>query len=1025
MNYQFPFSLLSDHEIFIECLDNINNDALPFHYYENLQFKPLDINCDNNPLNDYDPDANILSTSTLSSMSNYYNVNEFSHLLSSDICSTLLFLNIRSIPCNLESFITQYLDKSLKALSVLGMCETRLTDETDSLYTIPGFQMFVNNNTQYKGGVAMYVGNNIQCNIMNELNMMNEHCESLFVDCKDNVCDYIVGVIYRRPGSDNAAFINSLSEIMTILRTSNKKCYILGDFNLDLLKYEFNNYVREFTDKMFSNFFYPCIHKPTRVSNHSATIIDNIFCNDLLTQRSNGILLTDSSDHFAPFTRIHKQMTDSKTPVKVTYRDYNHSNSEFVKTSLSDALSHINIQDDVNPVFDQLVGAVNNVNEQCFPLKTITLKAKALAKPWITKQHTQQIKERHKLYEKYIRKPIQYGDEYRSFRNRVNNTLKIAKNQYYQNKLSMAFGNSRKIWETINEILKSKKSKNIYIKSILAHNKSVTNPKEICNHVNVFFSTIGQTLANNLIPGNSCPMNYLTGNYPSLDRLSPVTSDEIKKIVLEQKTTGSGHDDIHIKFLKNNIDILSPTLTKIINLSFETGSFPDHLKIAKIIPVFKGGDSSQLSNYRPISILPAIGKVIERLVYNRLLEHVEINNILSASQYGFRKKLSPQSAILSMLNQIINSIDNGEYVIGIFLDLKKAFDTIDHEILLKKMQHYGIRSDALNWFRSYLNNRRQYTFVNNCTSTFQPITHGVPQGSTLGPLLFLIFINDLTTVSNLLRFILFADDTNVFCSGDNLPNLCDIVNTELAKISNWLNSNKLSLNISKTHYLIFTRKKNPVNISIYLCGDKLERCSSTKFLGVIVDEKLCWKEHISYVCKKVSKSIGIISKIKDNLDSKTKILLYYTLVYPYFQYCVTAWGSARPSHLKPLIIKQKAIIRIISNANFLQHTDPLFKNLCLLKFMDICKLEVLKFTHSQIFNNANPIIQFQEASATHCVNTRYRTNLRPGRPKSELKKQFITYSGCIHWNNLPNHLRTTENSTTFKINLKQHLLRAY
>ena len=464
--------------------------------------------------------------------------------------------------------------------------------------------------------------------------------------------------------------------------------------------------------------------------------------------------------------------------------------------------------------------------------------------------------------------------------------------------------------------------------------------------------------------------------------------------------------------IKNNIDLLSPILVRLVNISFETGCFPDPLKIAKIVPIFKGGDSTILSNYRPISILPTVSKIIERLVYNRLMSHLEINNILSNNQFGFRKKLSPQSAILSMLNQTINSIERGNYVIGIFLDLKKAFDTIDHTILLKKLKHYGIRSNALKWFISYLTGRRQYTNINDCTSNLLPITHGVPQGSTLGPLLFLLYINDLVNASQNLKYILFADDTNLFCSGPNLKDLCDIVNTELNIISNWLNINKLTINISKTFYLIFTRRKLE-NISISLCNQQLKRKNSIKFLGVIVDDKLCWREHINYICKKISKSIGIIRKIKDSLNEQSKIMLYYTMIYPYLQYCVAAWGAACPTHLKPLISKQKCIAKMIKSES------------SLLKLSDIYNLEVLKFMHSQIINNPNPIISFRQVLDIHNVNTRNRHDLRPIHPNSELAKRFITYKGCLLWNNLPNYLKSFQNSTTFKINVKKHLLLPY
>ena len=377
-----------------------------------------------------------------------------------------------------------------------------------------------------------------------------------------------------------------------------------------------------------------------------------------------------------------------------------------------------------------------------------------------------------------------------------------------------------------------------------------------------------------------------------------------------------------------------------------------------------------------------------------------------------------------MLHNIVNANDTHKYTIGLFLDLKKAFDTIQHDILIEKLKHYGIRSLCLNWITSYLSNRQQYTYVNGCSSSFQNVICGVPQGSTLGPLLFLISINDLVNASEILNLILFADDTNAFYSDTDINRLNLTINTELAKINNWLLVNKLSLNMHKTHYLIFTRKRVLPQITIKIGEVEIPRESHTKFLGVIVDDKLSWKEHAKYVCKKISKSVGIINKIKNNINPSAKIILYYSLVYPYLQYCNVAWGSASNETLKPLTIVQKRIIRIISAVSYYQHTQPLFKDLIILKLADVHKLESLKFVFNQL-NCSHPIIRFYRASDKHNRQTRNMNDLRPERPMSNYSKRFIAYNGCVLWNNLPASLKKLNNAITFKINVKKYLINCY
>ena len=303
------------------------------------------------------------------------------------------------------------------------------------------------------------------------------------------------------------------------------------------------------------------------------------------------------------------------------------------------------------------------------------------------------------------------------------------------------------------------------------------------------------------------------------------------------KLSGPGHDLIHIKLIKAGIGIIVPILTKFINNSFDRGIFPNSLKIAKITPIFKSGDSTDMANYRPISILPCLSKIFEKIVYERISSHLTENNIITKAQFGFVKGLSTDSAIINLMNNILPDLDSNKHVIGLFMDLHKAFDVIDHRILLTKLHPYGFRMNAHGWLKSYLNNRLQYTTIDDSQSPMEAIEQGVPQGSILGPLLFNIFINDIVNCSDVLRFLLYADDSNTFCSHTNLYTLIDIMNTELVKLTNWFDANKLAINMKKTHYLLFTRKKNCQGRErpLYLKGCRIKEEKNTKFLGIIID----------------------------------------------------------------------------------------------------------------------------------------------------------------------------------------------
>ena len=309
-----------------------------------------------------------------------------------------------------------------------------------------------------------------------------------------------------------------------------------------------------------------------------------------------------------------------------------------------------------------------------------------------------------------------------------------------------------------------------------------------------------------------------------------------------------GFDDISFTVLKNCFGALHKPLLHFFNLSIIKGICPDDLKIARVTPVFKGGDDKELGNYRPISVLPCFSKILERIMYNRLYNHLVKNKILRSKQFGFQKGHSTEHAIIHLIDQIINNFENNEYTLGVFIDLSKAFDTVDHKILLKKLNLYGINGSNIHWFENYLTNRKQFLTFNDKNTPFANITCGVPQGSILGPLLFLIYVNDLCSASNILD-PMFADDTNLFYSHQNISSLFMTVNNELDKIGEWFKANKLSLNVKETKYTFFHKNSIKDNIPVKLpalkiANREIERTNAIKFLGILLDENISWKNHI-------------------------------------------------------------------------------------------------------------------------------------------------------------------------------------
>jgi hypothetical protein len=445
------------------------------------------------------------------------------------------------------------------------------------------------------------------------------------------------------------------------------------------------------------------------------------------------------------------------------------------------------------------------------------------------------------------------------------------------------------------------------------------------------------------------------------------------------------------------------------------GVFPENLKIAKIIPVFKSGDTQFVNNYRPISILTIFSKIFEKIICTRLENYLEKNKILHENQFGFRRKVSTCSALLQLVDKISGSMDRRKTTIGVFIDLAKAFDTVDHQILLQKLEFYGVRGIALDWFKNYLSHRKQYVVVNKMSSSTSCVRCGVPQGSILGPILFLIYVNDLNYASSKLENIMFADDTNLFLTGNSINEVERQLNEELLTIAEWFQSNRLSLNITKTSYMIFSNIKN-LSAKLFIDKVPLSIQYDTKFLGVILSSNLKWNKHIEIVRNKSSKNIGIISKVRHLLPQHLTRTLYQTLVNPYISYCNLVWSLPyKTTNLEKILKIQKRYCRLITFSTYRQHSRPLFQRLSILSVYDTYKYQLLihiyKTLHNLIPNSQDYYIP---NSLVHDHDTRQRSNLHIPQCRTTNKQNTISYQGPLLWNLLNKDIRSSPSLSIFK-----------
>ena len=507
--------------------------------------------------------------------------------------------------------------------------------------------------------------------------------------------------------------------------------------------------------------------------------------------------------------------------------------------------------------------------------------------------------------------------------------------------------------------------------------------------------------------------------------LTPITEEEILNVVLNMSNkTSTDCYNINMETVKKCIDVIVKPLTNIFNKSFNTGVFPDSMKTAKVVPIFKSGNKSEFTNYRPISLLPQFSKILEKLFDIRFESFLKKNNVLNESQYGFRSGRSTLMALTEMLEEITTAKDKKMSTVAVFIDLKKAFDTLNHEILVNKLYHYGIRGIVLEWIVSYLSKRKQFVQINDISSEHKTIRCGVPQGSVLGPKLFNIYINDLCNVSSMLRCVLFADDTTIICSKYDLKELCTEVNNELNKVSDWFNINKLSLNLNKTNFMLFASSKSSVYVPITIKNTHLERVYLTKILGIYIDQNLTWKHHVSYVLNKLSKCVGILHRVQHLLGREPLYKLYCSLFLPYITYCSMVWGNTYHSNILPIFIKQKKAMRIVCKVKSDHHSAELFANMNSLNFFQIVELQSATFMYKAFHQLLPCNLQkyFTIKSNVYGIETKQKNMLYQSYVRTTKKQHCISVAGVKLWNSINNDLRNSYSVLMFKKIYKNYML---
>ena len=956
----------------------------------------------------------------------YYDVHKFNGMFTGKRNFFIMNFNIRSFNANFDDF-SVFVEELTIQPHILVLTETWFLDMRAE--NIPGYNGYhccrSSESSGPGGGVSIFVRKSLNAKIIFESSESLPAIEIVHLKIMCNTFSALhLLAIYRPP---NSSFITDFIQKLDVELGSlpnNNGIVLIGDLNINGLVCGQN------TSNLFDLFntysLNPHIILPT-TPNHNgsnASQIDHLWSN-IEKQFEAGIF--DSvkiTDHFANFVIFETELPGK--PEKIIFRDH----SETCINSMVDKITNFRLffplltaNRNFNSKFDLFHDEILNIYKSSCPLKTKIYPTENLRKPWITNDIKIRIQRKNYLFKRYKNGALPF-ETYNRYKLETEKILKKSKSSYLIRKYNDCRGDSAGSWKLTNSLLNKPKSSQIAFETIDGYT-TVNGGEDVCNIFNQHFLQAGHNLAAGIPNNHTDPLVYMGQRNQNTFYFAHSSPDEIVNMIMSFKNKKTSTENIPVIILKKVSNTLAPLLAELFNESIEFGIFPEKLKLGRVIPLHKSGTRKSVANFRPITTLSIFSKLFEKLVHKRLISFIKKYKILNENQFGFQKQKGTGDAILEFLDNAFESLNNNNFLLTIYLDFSKAFDTIPFGILLKKLQHYGFRGNIAKWIESFLCGRRQYVCIETYCSEIVETTLGSPQGSTLSPLLFLLYINDMYKSLNDIKILHYADDSTLYFEFPRGENCSPLVNLELNSLNSWLLTNKLFLNINKTKYMIINNKKNPDNLTLKIGDSQIERTDVHNFLGVQLDEKLTFSAHCNKLSSKISRNIGVIRKLSYVVPKSILRNLHFAFVNSHIVYSIISYGSATNTATNRLSKLVDKSIKINSGSNRISinvyRQQNLFGFSLTHQYFSIIKMyQILRMNLHHYF--IEKIDRFQ---ISHEHSTRFASGelfTLPFMRHNKCQRSFL-YRGLQFWNQLPVSIRNLEKLEPFKRALHKYLLR--